>query len=271
MSSKKTSRTSTRNVSNRKVVFCYTGIAVEKGLKRNLSKINASYVDNYNKDVTHVVMQKKHVKGRTMKIMLALAGTCTDDGLPHFVNEDFVNESIRSDQLQNESDFKPIWTKDEEKKHGVNWQKTLQQFKNRKGPLFNGYRIFMSKAITKNSRPSKSDVTALIKFGGGTILGRLPRSGSVDSGGDLVILALDEKDAKKYEANKPSGGIFDVKVLFDAVFLQQPFNIMNKNHLRLDGGGGGSSSNSSTRSSKRTSKNAADGGTASSTRKRRRR
>ena len=77
---------------------------------------------------------------------------------------------------------------------------------------------------------------------------------------------------KKYEANKPSGGIFDVKVLFDAVFLQQPFNIMNKNHLRLDGGGGGgSSSNSSTRSSKRTSKNAADGGTASSTRKRRRR
>ena len=121
MSSKKTSRTSTRIVSNRKVVFCYTGIAVEKGLKRNLSKINASYVDNYNKDVTHIVMQKKHVKGRTMKIMLALAGTCTDDGLPHFVNEDFVNESIRSGQLQNESDFKPIWTKDEEKKQSANF------------------------------------------------------------------------------------------------------------------------------------------------------
>ena len=68
-----------------------------------------------------------------MKIMLALAGTCTDDGLPHFVNEDFVNESIRSDQLQNESDFKPIWTKDEEKKHGVNYRKHCNNLKIEKG------------------------------------------------------------------------------------------------------------------------------------------
>ena len=65
-------------------------------------------------------------------------------------------------------------------------------------------------------------------------MGRLPRPDGVEASGDLVILAVDEKDAKRYETYKPSGGVFDVKVLFDAVFLQQPFNIMNKSHLRLD-------------------------------------
>ena len=169
--------------------------------------------------------------------------------------------------MQHEADFTPVWTKDEEKKHGVNWHKTLQQFKNRKGPLFPGYRVFLSKGITSKSKPSKSDVSALIKYGGGTLLGRLPRQGGgFDTGGDLVILAIDEKDAKKYEANRPSGGIFDVKVLFDAVFLQQPFNIMNKNHLRYDGVSG-----SQIASNKRGQSLSSEGSGAASTRKRRRR
>ena len=78
--------------------------------------MNATYVNNYSENVTHIVMQSEHVQGRTMKLMLALAGTCREDGSPFFVNTNFVEESLRSGQLQKEADFKPLWSKEQEKK-----------------------------------------------------------------------------------------------------------------------------------------------------------
>ena len=100
---KNVSRSSSRNAWHRKPVFCYTGVTVSKGLNKTLSKLNATYVNNYSEDVTHIVMQSEHVQGRTMKLMLALAGTCREDGSPFFVNTNFVDESLRSGQLQNRS------------------------------------------------------------------------------------------------------------------------------------------------------------------------
>ena len=81
---KNVSRSSSRNAWHRKPVFCYTGVTVSKGLNKTLSKLNATYVDNYSEDVTHIVMQSEHVQGRTMKLMLALAGIVVRMG-PHFL------------------------------------------------------------------------------------------------------------------------------------------------------------------------------------------
>ncbi|KAI8580609.1 hypothetical protein K450DRAFT_236426 [Umbelopsis ramanniana AG] len=220
--SKRKRQSSSQNVDSphRNIRYVSSGknADITESQKKQMNKLGAHWTEDI-RDCTHLIVDRVN---RTQKFMCAM-----NMGL-HIVTPDWVKDSVKSGNLQEESDYQ-VDDSESEAKWGFSVLDSLslaRKFtivgnKNRQqGTLLQGYEVF----ITKNTGPSKSVLKDIIESAGGKLLATLPprklRDASSQSDTKLIVLSCEADKDKCKDFIHHGIGVYDTELILTGCLRQ---------------------------------------------------
>ena len=195
-----------------KVVLLRTGTD-DPSQKRKLEQLGAVILSEYDDSVTHIISSQPR---RTLKFISGLATA------QFIVNDKWPTMCIKKGTLKvNESKYFPNnkETKAFEKKYGFKLKESFKRLRERKEPLFDGYKIYFTK---EHKASVKKAISTMAQSHGAALMSRIPKataSGDIDD--NIIVIGQDINHKHCVNVEKKGYVIYNRDIIITSILRQQ--------------------------------------------------